>query len=283
MSIPLLQNALLSWQSLTHTQSHYLFLLSHMRSYSTLLAHILGSSPEIDGYGETHVKYRNSLALQSLKHRVAQSIGHPPRGKWILDKILHNYVQSPDRLLNRETLRTVIFIRRPEPTLRSILVNDVYANEQRRIKNPQAACDYYVSRLHRLRLDGERLGKEALYFQSEHFMNAPQQLLSALGHWLHLDTPLDTHYQVRSRTGEIGFGDPSPNIKQGRILGPEASTIRTEIVIPSLVLKEADAAYERCHETLMRHCECVSDNSTRLAHIDRRLDFQVATPRRHMA
>ncbi|HEX2583564.1 MAG TPA: hypothetical protein VHL14_00410 [Steroidobacteraceae bacterium] len=260
MSIPLhknslLQNAFFSWHSLTHSPPNYLFLLSHMRSYSTLLAHILGSSPEIDGYGETHVKYRNTFALTSLQRRVSRSIGHATEGRYLLDKILHNYVQSPDRLLDRSTVRTIIFIRKPESTLRSILINNAYASEKKQIKGVQAACDYYVSRLHRLRMEGERLGKDALYFQSESLISSPQALLTALSNWLNLGTPLRTEYEVGSRTGEAGFGDPSPNIRQGKILGPEASTIKKDIVIPRIVLHEAEAAYERCNDALQRSCQ----------------------------
>jgi hypothetical protein len=40
-----------------------LFVLGHMRSYSSLLCHILGSHPQIDGYCETHIKYRTRFDL----------------------------------------------------------------------------------------------------------------------------------------------------------------------------------------------------------------------------
>jgi LPS sulfotransferase NodH len=37
----------------------FVHILSHMRSGSTLLAHLLASHPEIIGYGETHIRYRS--------------------------------------------------------------------------------------------------------------------------------------------------------------------------------------------------------------------------------
>src|SRR5262245_13075611 len=43
------------------SMSSPLFVLSHMRSYSSLLSHVLGSHPEIDGYCETHLRYRSGL------------------------------------------------------------------------------------------------------------------------------------------------------------------------------------------------------------------------------
>ena len=67
-----------------------LFVLGHMRSYSSLLCHILGSHPQVDGYCETHIKYRTWLDLLRLRSRVVQLTGEPLRGRYILDKVLHN-------------------------------------------------------------------------------------------------------------------------------------------------------------------------------------------------
>jgi len=257
ISLQTSQTHWIPWRFSRNSQSQYLFLLSHMRSYSSLLAHVLGSSPEIDGYGEHHVRYKNARSLASLRRRVTRSIGHKPAGRWLLDKLLHNGLNPPDLLLNRSQFRTVIFMRKPEATLRSMLTRAVNEDLGSKARDPQWACDYYVSRLHRLRQDGERLGKDALYFQSECFINSPQPFLSALSSWLNLETPLDTSYHVGRQSGQVGFGDPSPNIRQGRVLGPESSTIKTEISIPSIVMREAQAAYERCNEALQRRCEAM--------------------------
>ena len=40
-----------------------IFLLSHMRAYTSLAGHILGSHPEINGYYEMHISYENPVAL----------------------------------------------------------------------------------------------------------------------------------------------------------------------------------------------------------------------------
>ena len=55
----------------------YLFVLGHMRSYSSLLCHILGSHPQINGYCETHVKYRSRFDLLRLRSRVVKLTGEP--------------------------------------------------------------------------------------------------------------------------------------------------------------------------------------------------------------
>lgn len=256
---------LLSVAALTHLQparQRYLFLLSHMRSYSSLLSHVLGSSPEIDGYGETHIKYRNKLDLWRLRRRVQQSTGDDVHAPWLLDKILHNYVHPPDRFIADDHVRALIFLRRPEEALCSVVTMARASGADGRsgaLSSSQRACDYYVSRLHRLRADGERLSQRAMYFDAEALIRRPQRILYALSDWLELSSPLTTEYRVLSRSGKAGFGDPSRNILAGRILDASSSTIADDVRIPDPVLREAEAAYRRCRASLMRTCHTTAD------------------------
>jgi hypothetical protein len=244
-----------------HNSRRYLFVLSHMRSYSSLLAHLLGNSPEIDGYGETHVRYQSKLDLWRLHRRVRRSTGAALRGRWLLDKILQNNIMPPDGVIPSNRMLTVISLRSPENTLRSI-VTLLRGREQAPDVPPpcpELACDYYVSRLHRLRIDGERLGKRSLYFDAEALVHRPQKTLAMLSEWLELRSPLAPDYKILPRTGEFGFGDPSKNIYSGRILSSAATTVAAEISVPKSVLLEAQAAYERCRTSLLKHCHVVRD------------------------
>lgn len=256
---------LLSVAALTRLQpakQRYLFLLSHMRSYSSLLSHVLGTCPEIDGYGETHIKYRNKLDLWRLRQRVHHSMGTELHAPWLLDKILHNYVRPPDRLVPQDCVRALIFLRRPEEALCSVVTmarTSATHNSIGAMSSSQRACDYYVSRLHRLRTDGERIGQRAMYFDAEALIRQPQKLLRVLSQWLELSCPLRTEYQVLPRSGEVGFGDPSRNILAGRILDATSSTIADDVRIPDQVLREAEAAYRRCRASLTRTCHTTSE------------------------
>lgn len=40
-----------------------IFLLSHMRAHTSLMAHILGSHSQINGYYEMHLDYEDASAL----------------------------------------------------------------------------------------------------------------------------------------------------------------------------------------------------------------------------
>jgi hypothetical protein len=231
-----------------------LLLLSHMRSYSSLLAHLLGSSPEVDGYGETLLRYRSRLDLLRLRHRIRRATGQPLRGRWLLDKVLHNHVRAPDRWLPPDRVRALIFVRQPVPTLLSMLTLARAQSDRHFDNHPQRCCDYYVSRLHRLREDAERLGESALVFDAEMLVTRPQALLSQVSGWLGLEQPLSPVYSIGRRTGEVGFGDPSVNIRSGRVLQRSASTVREDWVLPNAVLDEAQAAYSRCRTALRAHC-----------------------------
>jgi len=235
-------------------EHRYLLLLSHMRSYSSLLAHVLGSSPEVNGYGETLLRYKLPLDLWRLRREIRRSTGRPLRGPWLLDKVLHNTIKPLDRWVERDRLRALIFLRQPEPTLRSVLTLAQADDPRSAMRDPQKCCDYYVSRLHRLREDGERLGGGALYLDAAALIQRPHAVLGAVGSWLGLHEPLAPSYEVGSRSGEVGFGDPSRNIRAGRILAAEATTVRPDLRLPADIVAEAEAAYRRCRTTLLQHC-----------------------------
>jgi len=235
-------------------ERRYLLLLSHMRSYSSLLAHLLGSSPEIDGYGETLLRYRHALDLWRLRREIRRSTGHPLRGRWLLDKVLHNTIRPLDRLVDGARIDVLIFVRKPESTLRSLLSLAARKGPSEGFNSPEVCCDYYIERLHRLRADGERYGERALYFDAEVLIERPQAVLGAVAPWLGLTAPLSTRYQVGARSGEEGFGDWSENIRAGQVLGPEHSTVQTATALPPAILAEAEAAYRRCRAALLQSC-----------------------------
>src|SRR5258707_13269189 len=72
-----------------------LFLLGHMRSYSSVLSHVLGSHPQINGYCETHTKYRTYFDLWKLHRRGRKLTGEAATRDYVLDKMLDEYPQTP--------------------------------------------------------------------------------------------------------------------------------------------------------------------------------------------
>jgi hypothetical protein len=52
----------------------FLFVVSHLRSYSSLLCHILGNHPEISGYSEMHQSYLGATTLTGSRSGFANSL-----------------------------------------------------------------------------------------------------------------------------------------------------------------------------------------------------------------
>src|SRR6056297_3250288 len=74
----------------------YIFILSHIRSRSTLLSHILGSNPSISGYSESHNSYSNWKDFARMRIRIYHANTNKSNPKFFLDKLLwnHNYVSK---------------------------------------------------------------------------------------------------------------------------------------------------------------------------------------------
>ena len=103
------------------SKKKYLFVLSHMRSYSSLLAHILGSHEEISGYSEIHQSYRWWYDLMRLRYKVYLANNNQLNGRFVLDKMLHNRSYISDSILNRNDVHIILMLRNPEDTARSII------------------------------------------------------------------------------------------------------------------------------------------------------------------
>src|SRR5207344_470155 len=89
--------------------------------YSSLLCHILGSHPEISGYAETHQSYTGRTGLKRLAAKVRAATGARTLGRYVLDKILHNYAKIAPDVLGRPDVKVLFLVRRPEDTIASIL------------------------------------------------------------------------------------------------------------------------------------------------------------------
>ena len=100
---------------------NYIFLLSHIRGYTTLLSHILGSHGEISGYAETWISYRTARDLLKLRCAVCSHGNYKPNCTYFLDKILHNPLQISDSILNRPDIHYIFMIRKPVPTIKSMV------------------------------------------------------------------------------------------------------------------------------------------------------------------
>jgi hypothetical protein len=226
-----------------------IFLLSHMRAYTSLLGHILGSHPEIDGYYEMHRSYASGEDLERQVREYAKRERPKPGSHYLFDKLLHNDFTLNLALPALDDAVILVALRQPEPTLKSIVnlfakkdIDDLYAN-------PAGATTYYVERLRALAAFGRQQPKRYYYFDAERLCTDTRRLLDDLGQWLQLGSPLTENYQLFSQTGMAGKGDSSPAIAAGCIIRQE--TRYSDIALDPVLLQQATQAYQHCRQQLV--------------------------------
>ena len=244
-----------------------------MRSYSSVLSHVLGSHPQIDGYCETHLRYRFSFDLLRLKWRVRRLTGEPLRGRYVLDKILHNYPVAAAILENPRT-RAIILLRQPVDVVQSIVHMGRHLDLNEQNSNVANATSYYVERLSQLTRLARAFGKRAAFVESEALMSRTDDTLAFLQQFLSLDSPLERRYRSFSKTGKPGYGDPSEMIHSGEI-GSHRNPQRPTYSIPSALLAQAVAAHSECLSACSFNCVPVSTPADGDSASDARLQLAV--------
>lgn len=233
-----------------------LFVLGHMRSYSSLLCHILGSHPQIDGYCETHIKYRTRFDLLRLRSRVVKLTGEPLRGRYVLDKVLHNYPLTPGILHSSNTFG-IVLVRRPVPSVQSIINMGLHYEDVAWHRDMDAVVQYYEGRLARLvRMAAEMPGR-VMFIEAEALLSRTTDVLQRIGALLELGEPLRAEYRTFAHTGEGGFGDPGEVISLGRI-DEAARERRTAVMVPPALEARLETAYSCCVASLRDRCEALA-------------------------
>ncbi len=206
-----------------------------MRAYTSLVGHLLGSHPEIDGYYEMHQSYASAEDLARQAQRYAEQHSLKPGGRYLFDKLLHNDYTLALEQLDPDRTIVLMALRPPEPTLKSIVSlfarkpgDDPYAD-------PIGAATYYIERLHALAAFGQQYPRRFYYFDAALIRTDTERVLAALGAWLQLGSPLAERYQSFARTGVAGAGDSSPAIASGRVVraGKHLSRHRARRRIPA--------------------------------------------------
>ncbi len=226
-----------------------IFLLSHMRAYTSLAGHILGSHPQINGYYEMHLSYESPSALNRQLELFLQGDALKPASRYLFDKLLHNdYRLRPERL-GLADIRILLSLAEPKHTIKSIVHLFAQKPDPDLYASPVAAADYYVARVRALAEFCRTTEWPYHYFDAELLLRAPEQLLPRLTKWLELDSPLSERYQIFSQTGKAGRGDTSPRIHRGSV--DRARSDYAHVTIPQAALSAAQEAYGACREEMI--------------------------------
>jgi len=228
----------------------HVFLLSHMRAYTSLFGHIMGSNPEICGYYEMHIGYHSWKSLVRQKLLYFEQEPAKPGHTCMFDKILHNDHDIAPAILDSSRVRVIFSLRPPQATIPSILSLYRSINQGHEFNSPQFSTRYYIERLAELERLAGTMRNDYFYFDAAALIDNTQSCLAALSDWLGLDTELSPEYEVQRKTSAERFGDSSERISSGRITARQP-TENTPAIDGSL-LSDASAAYQRARQCLLR-------------------------------
>lgn len=245
------------YPELASYKNKHIFLLSHMRSRSSVLSHIIGTNLDIYGYSELHRSYLNQIDLFNMRVDLFKELKpHKHNCQYFFDKILGNWAIISNKLFRSIKPKVIFLIREPESTFKSI-VNMGHIVDIDWYKSPVKILDYYCSRLDYLEKYAESIQGKYFFIESDDLINNTGNILSDLSKWLNLKEPLKREYSIFQNTGKPGFGDPSNNIKSGKI---EKTKEHVDISIPHDILEKGELAYERCKASLIKNLNVTNKN-----------------------
>ncbi|RMF60917.1 MAG: sulfotransferase family protein [Calditrichaeota bacterium] len=229
---------------------HYIFILSHMRSGSSLFTHLLVSNPEIYGYGETQMRYSSIEDFHRLAYRVfftLRKVVPPPNTRYVLDKLLHDKCLDMNfqDFFSHPRVHHIFLLRKPENTLSSLIQRLNYSESE--------ALQYYVQRLNTLMIYARNISSHRpfLFITYEDLLDNTKAVFSAIEQYLQLNYPITESYQILPTTGKPVIGDFSERITSGKILRNSESN--SSVPLSASTLKKARGAYEACATILSEH------------------------------
>lgn len=222
-----------------------------MRAYTSLVGHLLGSHPDINGYYEMHLSYASAGDLDTQARRYCKRDSLKPGSHFLFDKLLHNDYVLNLAQFDPDSTRVLVALRPPKPTLKSIINLFARKDSADLYADPTGAATYYIERVQALAVFGRQHPGRYHYFDADLIRTDTARVLTALGQWLQLGSPLVAHYQSFSQTGVEGAGDSSPAIAAGRVI--HEANAYPDIVLDAASLEQAQQAYRGCRAQLIDH------------------------------
>jgi len=225
------------------TPHGYILILSHMRSGSSLLLHLLQTSSEINGCGERNTTYERQTDLTLLAIKSMSARQQSLLANYSADQINHTrFVKSEDLLL-LPSVYPIILTREPKGAIESMVdvlgrfydfdINDALAHYRERLPTLARYAELLQSHGRMLSLTYDELVHET------------DVSLVRIRSYLALQSELSSRYSTFDFTGKRG--DPSPRIQSGKVLGESKRYLD---VISSTDLRQLTELYDTCHAAI---------------------------------
>jgi hypothetical protein len=233
------------------TPERFIFLISHMRSGSSLLTHLLASNEDVNAYGETHIRYNceKSFADSICKIRLnLRSFKGFQANKIYMDKILHNFLLIPEnlKLFMDKNVKFIYLLRSPKDSMNSLINTFSMTNSK--------AYNYYKSRLCWI----EKMILISINYPEKYFLNYEDlknntdKELKALTNYLNLNSCIKNSYTIFRTTGKRGVGDIGKNILKGKIVNTPTS--KEYIGLSKDRQKNIEVLYQKTKSMLEKNC-----------------------------
>ena len=225
-----------------------------MRANTSLIGHILGSHPQICGYYEMHLSYKNQQDLLAQEQLYLKQETTSKNAEYLFDKLLHNdYQLLPKKICQEpnQQLKILVSLRPAEQTLKSIINLFQKKNNNHPYADPVNATQYYIKRLKLIADFCKTYPNSYYYYDADMLRNDSETTLKKLTQWLELTSPLSSEYQCFSKTGQERAGDSSANIKQGKIIKQVGGY--DEINIDSNLLVEAEECFLESYSAIIKY------------------------------
>lgn len=200
-----------------------IFLLSHMRSNSSLISNLIGNHPQINGYYEMQQAYLDRFDYLYQKILFANQHSEKKEANYIFDKILHNHLYLNPNLVVKKNAIIFISLREPNLTIPSIVKYFSNTTRKKEWGNIELATKYYCNRIKHLAEYSEKIKNKYYYFDASLIRNDSQATLTFISENIGLKSSLTNQYIPQKLTGSGGAGDRSENILTGNII-PQTST-----------------------------------------------------------
>jgi len=211
--------------------------MGHPRSGSSLLMHILTANKGVLGFGEYFTIYRDATDLLKAEFDIRRKAAKPFNNYlYIANQVLHSSRTPNLDLIISENIKLLFLIRSPKEALSSMAV--ITKNKKGKVVKAEIVNEYVVRLNDISKIAATIDAKQWIFISYEDLLHRTDASLHKISHFLSLREPLKSSYSLQKFT-QIS-GDPSANIKRGKIVATNSKQIHFDEKLMHL----ATAAYQ---------------------------------------